>query len=362
MTPIDASTGSLPLTIAVFLLVSFFVFGVVCIFALVALRARRRLFARRREAETARVRADLVAIVDGEEPDASEAADRLVALRGGRWHRADELLVGMLPKVRGQAKDRVRSVLRRRGAEKRALAHLGARRASARCRGAFGLGAMGAHDVTARIVALLDDRSPLVRRVAVRSLGLMQDPTAAEPLLHAANEPDAVQRDLIHALIQLGPSAAPVLRARVLQLVAQPDSDDRSAPTAATALGFMGDMASARILAAAVDGGSVALQLAAAQALGRLDVPAGVPALQRALTSPVSVQVQFAAAASLGRLGAESAIPELLDAVERGDPTLSRTAASALLDLGPAGRDALAGSQAAYAVEALVVDEMRLAQ
>jgi HEAT repeat protein len=103
------------------------------------------------------------------------------------------------------------------------------------------------------------------------------------------------------------------------------------------------------------------LQIAAVQAHGHLDVPVGVPALQRALTAPASAQVHFAAAASLGRLGAASAIPELLHTVEHGGPTVSRTAASALLDLGPAGRAALAGSTAPYAIEALAVDEMRLA-
>lgn len=361
MTRVDASASQLLLFIAVVLLITFTALAGLCILALLVIRARRRLLERRRAAQTARLRSDLVAIVDGEEPEASEAAARLVALRGRHWHRADELLVGMLPKVRGDAKDRVRAVLRSRGAEERAVAQLGSGRAAERCRGAFALGAMGAEDATSRVIELLDDRSPLVRRVAVRSLGMMQDPAAAEPLLQAANKPEAVQRDLVQALIQLGAGAAPVLRARVLHLIAHPDSVDRSAPAAAEALGFIGDVASARILAAAVDGGSTALQLAAAQALGHLDVPAGVPALQRAITSPVSAQLKLAAATSLGQLGAEAAIPELLHAVEEGGPSVSRTAASALLSLGPAGRDALARSSAPYAVEALAVDAMRLA-
>lgn len=359
MTSLDARTGTVLLTIAVILLLTFLLLAFVCIVLLLALRGRRRLLARRQEAETARVRADLMAIVAGDEPDASESADRLVALRGGRGHRAELLLVGMLPKVRADAKDRVQALLRSRGAEHRAIAQLGSRRPVERCRGAFALGAMGAIEATPQLIALLGDQSPLVRRVAVRSLGMMQDPRTAEPLLEAANAPEAVQRDLIHALIQLGPTAAPVLRSRVLHLVAEPDSNDRSGPVAAAALGFMGDVAGARMLAAAVDGGPIALQLAAAQALGRMDVPTGVSALQRAITSPTSSQVQFAAAAALGRLGAESAIPELLHAVEHGGPTVARTAASALLDLGPAGRDALAGTSAPYAVEALAVDRMR---
>jgi HEAT repeat protein len=359
MTRVDASTGSVLLTIAVFLLIGFLMLAVVCVLALLALRGRRQLLARRLAVETARLRTDLVAIVVGEEPDASEAAARLTALGGRRGRRADELLVGMLPKVRGHAKDRLRSVLLSRGAEKRALAQLSSGRATTCCRGVFALGAMGAQDATARIVPLLGDRSSLVRRVAVRSLGMMQDPAAVEPLLEAANRHDAVQRDLIQALIQLGPAAAPVLRARVLHLVAQPDNDDRSAPVAATALGFMEDVAAAQILAAAVHGGSLALQLAAAQALGRLDVPIGVPALQRAIISPISAQVQLAAATSLGRLGAQSAIPELLHAVEHGGPIVARTAASALLELGPMGHAALSESALPYAVEAVAVDTMR---
>lgn len=359
MTILDVRTGNALLTIAVFLFLTFLLLAVVCIVLLLALRGRRRLLERRQQEETARVRADLMAIVVGDEPDAAEAADRLAALRGTRGRRAELLLVGMLPKVRGDAKDRVRSPLRSRGAEDRAIAQLDSRRVVERCRGAFALGAMGAVEATPHVVALLADHSTLVRHVAVRSLGMLQDPAAAAPLLDAANTPEAVQRDLVEALTQLGPEAAPVLRSRVLQLVAEPDSNDRSAPAAAAALGFMGDTAGARMLAAAVDGGAVALQLAAAQALGRLDVPTGVPALQRAITSPTSAQVQFAAATALGRLGAESAIPELLHAVENGGPTVSRTAASALLELGPAGREALIGSSAPYAVEAVAVDRMK---
>lgn len=359
MTSLDARTGNLLLTIAVILLLTFLLLALACIVLLLALRGRRRLLERRQEEETARVRKDLMAIVVGDEPDATEAADRLAALRGARGRRAELLLVGMLPKVRGEAKDRVRSLLRSRGAEDRALAQLDSPRVVERCRGAFALGAIGAVHATPRVITLLADHSTLVRHVAVRSLGMLQDPAAAAPLLEAADSPEAVQRDLVEALIQLGPEAAPVLRARVLHLVAEPDSNDRSAPAAAAALGFMGDTAGARMLAAAVEGGAVALQLAAAQALGQLDDPIGVSALQRALTSPTSAQVQFAAATSLGRLGAESAIPELLHAVEYGGPTVARTAASALLDLGSAGREALIGSSAPYAVEAISVDRMR---
>jgi len=361
MTSPDPTTGNVLLDIAWIVLFTFLLLAAACIIALVGLRTRRKIFADRRAAETTELRAELVAVIIGEEPDASEAAARLAALRGRRWRRAGELLVGMLPKVRGHAKERLKAILHDQGAEDDALARLGSGRTIARCRGAFALGAMGATDATTRIIPLLVDRSALVRRVAVRALGMMQDPAAAEPLLDAANRPDAVQRDLIQALIQLGPEAAPALHSRLVHFVAHPDANDRSAPAAAAALGFMGDATSARLLAVAVDGGPVALQLAAVQALGHLDVPVGVPALQRALTAPVSAQVQYAAAASLGRLGAESAIPELLHTVEHGGPTVSRTAASALLDLGPAGRAALAGSTAPYAVEALAIDEMRLA-
>jgi HEAT repeat protein len=361
MTGPDPPTGSVLLSIAWVLLLGFLLLAVVCIVVLLGLRIRRRIFADRRAAETRELRAELVAVIVGEEPDASEAAARLAALRGRRWRRADELLVGMLPKVRGHAKERVHAILRGQGAEDHALARLGSGRTLDRCRGAFALGAMGATGATERIVPLLADRSALVRRVAVRALGMMQDPAAAGPLLDTANRPDAVQRDLIQALIQLGTAAAPALHSRLVHFVAHPDANDRSAPAAAAALGFMGDATSARLLAVAVDGGSVALQLAAVQALGHLDVPVGVPALQRALISPVSAQVQYAAAASLGRLGAESAIPELLHTVEHGGPTVSRSAASALLDLGPAGRAALVGSGAPYAMEALAIDDMRLA-
>jgi hypothetical protein len=354
----DASTSRILLDVAWLLLGVFLLLAVACVAALIGIRVRRRVLARQREQETVGLRVDLIAVVIGEEPDATDAARRLGALRGRLWERADELLVGMLPKVRGDAKGRVLAVLMDRGAEERALKQVDSRRAFARCRGAFALGAMGAADATARVIPLLSDRSPQVRRVAVRALGMMGDPAAADSLLDAANDAHAVQRDLVQALIQLGTPAAPVIRARVSHATMRPDGNDRSGPVAATALGLMDDVAAARDLATAVDRGPVPLQLAAAQALGHLDSPVGVPALERAVSSP-SAQVQLAAATSLGRLGAATAVPALLQAVAQGDPIVARSAATALLILGPDGRAALASSPAAYAVEAVAIDAMR---
>jgi len=355
---IGPATSQVLLDVAWILLIVFLTLAAACLCALLGIRAQRRIVARRRERETAAIRADLVAVVVGEEPDAAEAAQQLGALSGQHWDRADELLVGMLPKVRGDAKERVLSVLLTRGAVRRALLQVGSRRSFARCRGAFALGAMEAVEESDHVMRLLSDRSPLVRRVAIRALGMMGDPAAAGPLLDAANEDVGTRRDLTQALVQLGGAAAPALRERVAFAVRARDPADRSGPIAATALGLIGDSMAAYELAEAATRGPTALRLAAAQALGHLDSPLGVPALQAALSSR-SAQVQLAAATSLGRLGASSAVPALLNAVERADPVVSRSAASALLALGPRGHAALNETRSPYAVEALAIEALR---
>jgi HEAT repeat protein len=267
-------------------------------------------------------------------------------------------MLAMLPKVRGDAHDRLLAILRARGTQRRALAKVRSRRAFVRGEGAFALGALRSSDGVDSLIALLDDRSPLVQRVAARALGQIGDARATEPLLALVNRDPSLNRDLVVALREIGPACAPDLRAAVFAAHVRHRGEDRTGPLAATVLGMIQDVGASATLAEAVRRGPLALRLAAARALGNLDSPLGLAPLNAALRSP-SNQVRVAAATSLGRLGSDTAIPALLDAVRVGDSATARAAAAALVELGSSGLAALERSDAPHAIEALALTRLR---
>jgi HEAT repeat protein len=222
-------------------------------------------------------------------------------------------------------------------------------------RGAGHCGEAGSADAVDALIELLDDRSPLVRRVAVRSLGQVREVRAVAPLLSLANRDVGLTRDLVFAMREIGLGGASILRAAVSDGIVR---YDRSATLAASVLGMIQDVGASLILGDAVLAGATPLRLAAAQSLGQLDSPHGVAPLQAALHAP-SNQVRVAAATSLGRLGAEVAIPALAATLRSVDPATARAAADALVELGSAGRVALERSEAPYATEALALERLR---
>ena len=119
---------------------------------------------------------------------AADADAQLLALRGSTGLRAETAMLAMLPKVRGDAHDRLLTILKARGAERRAHAKVKSRRAYLRGEGAFALGALQSSGAVGPLIALLDDRSPLVRRVAVRALGQIGD-ARATCLLYTSPSP-----------------------------------------------------------------------------------------------------------------------------------------------------------------------------
>ena len=356
-----AGDGNVLLILAVTFLLVFTVLGVVGIVVLVGIRAGKRVTFERRQRNRAAIRSLLVAAMV-EEDDAAAAADQaLIALRGSTGSHAETAVLAMLPKVTGDVRRRLLSVLRARGMERRALEQTRSRRALLRCQGAFALGVLSSADAVDRLIGLLGDRSALVRRVSVRSLGQIGDARATESLLALANREVGLTRDLMFALSEIGAAGAPTLRAAVWAAVAHRQAEDRSGPLAASVLGMIQDVRASRVLAECVQRGPLALQLAAVQALGNLDSPVGLTPLQSALGAP-SNQLRVAAAVSLGRLGAEVAIPALVDAMRSSDPATARAAAAALLELGPAGLDALEQSGAPYAIESLALSRLRSAR
>src|SRR3546814_12375664 len=85
-------------------------------------------------------------------------------MRGGVWRRAEQQMFSLLPKVSGDARERLVEIVREAGAADQARRMLHARSLVVRCRGAHRLGALGeAADVPA-LAARPADRSFRVRR------------------------------------------------------------------------------------------------------------------------------------------------------------------------------------------------------
>jgi HEAT repeat protein len=250
----------------------------------------------RRVAQDARRRAQLTplvhALLDGDAADAAAMAAAPALL--------DELVLDLLPQLRGADRAALQTVLLERGVVTRAASELTARGAARRGRAAVLLGNAASVEHTAALVDLLDDRAAEVRNAAARALGKNGDVAAVGPLLAAVTARQALPPGVAGmALLDLGVAALPSLRAAL-------DAGFPVAQTlAAELLGLHGDPVAAPTLIALVgdDSRDANARRAAAQALGRIGSPLATDALAAALLAPGPVALQCAAAEALGRIG-----------------------------------------------------------
>ncbi|MCZ2830893.1 HEAT repeat domain-containing protein [Modestobacter sp. VKM Ac-2986] len=250
----------------------------------------------RRLARDARRRAELTplvhALLDGDAGDeaAMTAAPALL----------DELVLELLPQLRGADRTALQSVLLDRGVVTRAAGDLTARGAARRGRAAVLLGNAASVEHTGALVELLGDRAPEVRNAAARALGKNGDAAAVGPLLAAVTAGQPLPPGVAGmALLDLGVAALPSLRAAL-------DAGFPVAQTlAAELLGLHGDPASTTTLIALVgdDHRDPHARRAAAQALGRIGSPVATAALADVLLGSGHAPLQCAAAEALGRIG-----------------------------------------------------------
>ena len=328
------------------------------VIVLVLVRVVSELRERRATRLSDELRREILTALLGEGEQAAAMA-RLRARRGRAWRRVERQAFAMLPKIKGEARDALVSLLLSRGAAGRA--HRGARARSAvrRSRGAYELGVLGDPEALRTLFDLLRSTHFLVRRTAVRALGQIGSPLAVTPLLDAVTEDPALARDVITALQRIGPEATPILRHDLDHLLDAAHSGRRG-PLVATALGLHGDLAAAPILVRALEEGTQPSQRgAAAQALGEIGAPSAVPALLRALAH-ADTEVRVRAAVALGQIGDAGAVPALAASLGAGVHVVDRAVAEALARLGPTGRAALAAHPSRYAAEVLAVERIRV--
>jgi HEAT repeat protein len=246
-------------------------------------------------------------------------------------------LLRTLPDVEAGTAERVRAVLRRSSVAGRELARLNARSALRRAEACRILGGLGETGAIPRLIELLRDRDPVVRREAV---GALADLRAVEtlPAIAAAREETDGWGDLlaIITLVRMGPGCVPHIGA----LLASPRSPGmtKALLQVTTQLRATTDPGLIRSLAGHPE---MEVRVEALRALGALGPdPESVAVCLAAMDDP-EWPTRALAASSLGRLGERGAIPRLEQAM--GDPAywVRHHVAEAIAGMGEAGKAAL---------------------
>lgn len=330
---------------------------VLMIALLIALRLGFELHERRAARRNDALRGHLLEMLMGEPLSAMKAERRLVRMQGREFEAVRTLALEMLPKLRGESRERLIDLLRTKGGIADAVRLTRSSSSVRRCRGAFALGMLADRSHESRVLELLDDPNFLVRRVATRALGNMESEAAVGDLLRLSREEPRLSRDVAYALHRIGPAAAPRMREE-LRICIRDDEWTRSGELAATVLGLLGDYQSREVLEAGLQAKRPAFAAACADALGAICDPQAEGALHAALSQPAP-EVRAAAARALGSMGSEASVPGLLALTDQENPIASRDAANAMLNLGTSGVQALQASRSSYAREALALAAVR---
>ena len=304
------------------------------IIALLVLVAAAHLLRGRRSARDERRKRELMplvhAVLDDDPVDGAPLPDVV-----GAPADLDEIVLDLLPQLRGSDRETLRQLLAERGVVARAVTELTARRSWRRGRAVMLLGsAAGSHHLSA-MAALLGDRSLEVRCAAARALGKAGDPGAVGPLLTATTGERALPVGVVGmALLDLGTGALPVLRD------ALHDQHGAARGLVAELLGVHGDPSAAPPLEALVReaGEDLGVRRAAAAALGRIGSPTSTEPLVFVLSNAADPHLQRAAAEALGRIGHPIATVPLLAGLAADDVAVRAACADALAGLGDRGR------------------------
>ncbi|TAL12770.1 MAG: HEAT repeat domain-containing protein [Nitrospirae bacterium] len=166
--------------------------------------------------------------------------------------------------------------------------------------------------VLPRLLAVLKDPNPELRRTAAQSLGKIARKEAVPALLEALRDPDAgVRRQAAWAMGMIGEDAVGPDRSPLAPLLFDADPDVREA--AATALGLTGDtQAGIELLLERLrePGTSSDSRRLAAASLGGMEARSAVTALIGLLADP-DLRVRRWAAAALGEIADERAVKPL---------------------------------------------------
>ena len=293
--------------------------------AMLSMLAYRRLRLAHQERRTAdaerRLRAVAIGLLEGTAaPGELSAADRTVlATIVGRYSR----------KVSGAPSAHIGAYFRDSGGLAAAFAGMRSRHSWRRAAAAYSLGDMACPEAVPVLLDALQDSSGEVRAAAVRSLGRLRDPAAAQALVESLVARRVPRGMAGSALLELGAPAVAELR-RIVR-----HEDRRVRAIALTVLGLVGDSGDSDLALEAIGDPAPDVRAAAARALTRLGTSAAEPALRRALDDDAHF-VRAEAAAALGAIHAGPALPRLLQIARTDRFRPARAAAQAAAEIDPA--------------------------
>jgi hypothetical protein len=331
------------------------------VLALVTVRFGRDRAELRRSTLRTPVWREVMQLTTGEPDEVGDAYERLLAAAPAERAAVEDDAFGLVPKLRGSARERLRQVLWEWGAAEEAARWTRSRSSVRRCRGLYRLGVLAPQspepDLRDQVIARLDDRDFPVRRIAMLALGSFPEPVVVEHLLSAAALEPRLRADFLSSVDRIGAVAVPVLRRGLTRSLVDTPGGDRRGFLAAEGLGLVGAVPAVPTLEAALGVSTEELTLACIHALGQIGASSSIVALAGPLghSDPT---IRRAAAESLGLIGGPWAVPALTDVLHDDNVEVARAAANALRRCGPSGRDVLASSDAPVAREVLALSAL----
>ena len=300
--------------------------------ALVKVRRERR--AKARELELGMLRPILLRyLATWEDGNAKDLGDTLIKHRS-RATSFEEVVAGLLPKLRGADRSVLVDILRRRGTVAKACQDTRSRWTVRRYQAVELLGAAGVLEGTPFAARLLDDKDGEVRLAAVRALGRIGGLEAATALLEHLDRADAQipPHPVTMALLRIGTQGTEPL------LIALNAERVNVRMIAAEVLGVLGILPAGPYLEDRLGTDQHAMvRVGAAHAVGRLGLPSSIPVLLQTIAHDQDIEVLAAACTALGRITDPETIPALEHALANPSPTVRIAAALAMIAMGGPG-------------------------
>ena len=341
--------------------------GVACVVLVVSLVLARALLdraERRRRVVRAPVWRVVLTLSSGEGDELARAHARLLAATKEERRAIESDAFALLPKLRGEARDRLREVLRAWGGVQSPHHSTTSGSAVRRARGYYRLGVLAEESGRDRLIGGLADRDFVARRTAVLALGSFPQQAVVHQLLNSAVYEPRLRRDFLAAIDRIGDAAVPELLTQLARALTEIGTTAegtaarrgslRRGQLAAESLGLVGAYQAVDRLEAALPSSPPEVAVACINALGSLGSPGSVFALGQALDHDAA-EVRRAAACALGMIGAGHAVELLAGALDDTNVEVARAVADAIYRSGRHGRDVLAASTAPVAREVLAL-------
>lgn len=295
----------------------------------------------------------------GDEEEAGEAAETLRSLPVEARRAVEEDVYALVPKLRGESRQRVRSLLRGWGSSEEAQRFTTSASPVRRARGYHRLGVLAFPEYRDDLLRGLEDRDHTARRTAMLALANFPAPDVVEDMLTTAATEPRLRHDFLAAVDQIGDPAAKALAARLVEPVTEFPVRERI--LAAEGLGLLGVLEVVPRLEEALHDADPELRIAVLHALGQLGAPSSTAIVAEQLADE-NPDVRRAAASATGMLGGQAALLVLEVALGDANVEVARAAATGLRRAGSRGLAILEARPVPVAREALALATVRVAR